>query len=57
MTGFQRKIVLRALDSDDKLSEWEVEFIDSLADKDDNYELSDKQNHVLNRIQQKIDFD
>lgn len=56
MTNFQKKIILRALDNLDELSEWEAEFIDSLAGNEDDYVLSEKQNSVLNRIQQKLDF-
>ena len=44
MTGFQRKIILRALDELDNLSEWEAGFIDSLAKKEDDYDVSDGQN-------------
>ncbi len=50
----QRKIINKAVDNIDKLSTWETEFIDSMNDKDDDYELSDKQNSVLNRIQDKV---
>jgi hypothetical protein len=50
----QIKFIKDALDSPEKLNEWEVDFIDSLADKDDNYELTEKQNTILNRISQKI---
>ncbi len=56
MNGFQKKIVLRALDELEQLSEWEGEFINSLADRDDDYVVSEKQNKILNRIQQKLDF-
>ncbi len=56
MNGFQKKIVLRALDNLDELSEWEGEFISSLADRDEDYVVSEKQNKILNRIQQKLDF-
>lgn len=51
----QRKFVIDALEQDHKLTEWEVEFISSLADKPDEYELSKKQNEILNRISQKLD--
>jgi len=55
MNGLQRKIIIKALDADDRLSEWESEFISHLADQSDDYELSEKQNHVLNRIWEKVD--
>lgn len=43
------------MDQPEKLTDWENEFIDSLAEKDDDYELSEKQNRILNRISQKLD--
>lgn len=54
MNGFQEKIIAKAMDNDSKLSTWECEFIDNLSDKDDRYELSDKQNEILNRISEKV---
>lgn len=54
MNGFQEKIVQKAMDNDSKLSSWECEFIDSLNDKPERYELSDKQNEILNRISEKV---
>lgn len=57
MNGFQRKIVLKAQDSEDLLTEWEADFISSLADRDEkapDAKLSDRQNEILNRISQKL---
>ncbi len=54
MNRIQRQIIKEALDYPDKLSEWEYDFINDLADKDDDYELSDKQNSILNRIGSKM---
>lgn len=54
MNGFQKKLICDALESPEDLTEWEVDFIQSLADKDEDYELSEKQNHILNRIGQKV---
>jgi len=54
MNRVQIQIIKEALDSPELLSEWEHEFIDSLADKPDNYELSEKQNSILNRIGSKM---
>ena len=34
-------------------SEWEEEFIESLSEKPEDYELSDKQNAALNRVNSK----
>jgi len=53
MNKFQKKIVIDAMDDPEQLSVWEFDFIQSMADKDDDYELSDKQNKVINRISQK----
>lgn len=55
MNGFQKKIILDALDQLERLSEWECDFINDIADKDDDYELSKSQNAVVNRIAQKLD--
>lgn len=53
MNGFQKKIVLKALDNDDLLTEWELEFVNSLAEREEK-DLSDKQNEILNRISGKL---
>lgn len=50
----QRKFILDALDQPERLTDWENEFISDLAEKDDDYELSEKQNKILNRISQKL---
>jgi hypothetical protein len=55
MNRIQGKFVLDALDQNHKLTEWEAVFIGNLADKPDEYELSEKQNEILNRISQKLD--
>lgn len=54
MNRVQTHFVKDALDNEDELTSWEWDFINSLADKDDDYELSEKQNEILNRIQRKI---
>ena len=54
MNRVQKGFIKDAMDMDHTLSEWEFNFINDLAEKDDNYELSEKQNEVLNRIQRKI---
>jgi len=54
----QRKFVIDAVDQEHKLSEWESQFVNDLAERDERnpeMELSDKQNEVLNRIQRKLD--
>ena len=58
MNRVQRRFVLDALDQEHKLTEWEAQFINDLADRDEKYpdkELSEKQNEILNRIQGKLD--
>ena len=50
----QIKFIKDALDNQDKLNEWEVDFINSIAEKDDNHELTEKQNATLNKISQKL---
>lgn len=54
MNRVQRKFIIDALDHPELLSEWEYDFINDLAEREDDYELSEKQNSVLNRIIQKI---
>lgn len=54
MNGFQRKIIDKALENDHRLDTWELEFIDSLSYRPDSYELSEKQNEILNRISEKV---
>lgn len=54
MNRVQKKFICEAMDNESDLTQWEIEFISSLADKPDEYELSEKQNKILNRIQRKI---
>lgn len=54
MNGYQKKRIKEALDYLQHLSEWENQFIKDLADKDDSYQLSKKQNHYLNKISEKV---
>ena len=62
MNRIQTQFVKDALDQEHKLTEWESEFVNDLADKDEEYAkkgveltLSQKQNEILNRISQKLD--
>lgn len=58
MNRIQRKFVIEALDQEHKLSEWESQYINDLAERDEkspDYALSDRQNETLNRIQRKLD--
>jgi len=54
MNNFQLKVLHKAADHTDKLTAWELDFVDSLLDKDEDYELSEKQNHHLNKISEKL---
>jgi len=56
MNGFQLRLLEDCVNSAayGNLSDWEEEFIESLSGKPENYELSDKQNAVLNKISSRI---
>ena len=54
MDRFYNRIILDGLDHPELLSEWECGFIASLAEKDEDFELSDKQKEVLRKIEHKI---
>jgi len=53
MNKIQIKFIKDAIDDPEPLTDWEYDFVNDLADKEEDYELSEKQNHVLNRISQK----
>lgn len=53
MNTFQCKIILAALEDSEPLSDADFDFINNMADKDDDYEVSEKQNKWLNDISQK----
>jgi len=55
MNKVQIQIIKEAMDQCDKLTDWEVAFIDSIADYDERYEFTEKQNEVLNRIGNKME--
>jgi len=57
MNEYQRKRVIEAMDCASCLTEWEHDFIESLAERDEKYPdrpLTEKQNEILNRISQKF---
>lgn len=54
MNRVQKQIIKDALDEEHRLSEWESEFINDMAEFDDDRELTAKQNSVLNRIGTKL---
>lgn len=55
MNKSQNGFVIDALNQEENLSDWEINFIRDIAEKPEDYELSEKQNAVLNRIQGKLD--
>lgn len=55
MNRVQKRFVKDAMDQPEKLTDWENKFIDDLSEKPDSYELSEKQNAALNKIQNKLD--
>lgn len=59
MNRFQIKVITDALEQPEKLTEWEYDFVSDLAEKETDdmgksYELSEKQNAIINRIGQKL---
>lgn len=54
MNRVQIKFIKDALVYEDHLTEWESKFINDLASKPEGYNLSDKQNQILNRIIDKV---
>ena len=54
MDRVQISIIKGAIDNEHLLSEWEIDFVNDIADKDDDYELSEKQNAIVNRIGNKV---
>jgi len=53
MNNIQKRFINDAIEDPEPLTEWEYDFIQSIADKEGDFELSEKQNHILNRISQK----
>ena len=49
-----KNIILEALDSEDVLSDWEWDFVNSLADRNDGGPLSELQIEKLNVIGDKL---
>ena len=50
----QRQIIIDALDNEDLLSDWESDFINDIADYDNDKELTHNQNKILNKIGNRI---
>lgn len=58
MTNEQEEIVNLAIDHAEVLSSWEYDFINDIADKDDEYNgyaLTENQVRVLDRINDKLE--
>ena len=53
MNSFQKKRIAGALYCEEQLTILEWNFINSLADKGDDYILTNQQNHRLNKIAEK----
>lgn len=51
----QIQFIKDAIDQDYKLTDWEINFINSLVELPKEKALTDKQNQILNRIQKKLD--
>ncbi len=54
MNRVQKQIIKDALEYPENLSIWELAYMRGLADKPDNYELSEKQNKIVNSIGSKV---
>lgn len=54
MTKDEIQILKNAIDNPENLSEWEYEFIASIAEAPDDYELSRRQAAILNEIAEKL---
>lgn len=57
MNRVQRKFIKDAFDQQHKLTEWEADFINDLAERDEKHpdkDLTYRQNEILNRIQAKL---
>lgn len=55
MNRVQIRFIKDAMDQPENLTDWENNFINDLAERGDDYVLSEKQNSTLNKIQGKLD--
>ena len=55
MNTLQQRIINKALEHSEHLTDWEYDFVYSLSDRPGTYQLSEKQNSILNRIWEKLD--
>lgn len=56
MNKLHDRLIKEALDHEENLTQWEIEFLDSLAKQVEKRELSEKQAKILNKINQKAVF-
>lgn len=55
MTTDQKQMLQECLaDDNDRLSDWEIEFLESLNRRPEGYELSEKQAACLSKINEKV---
>ncbi len=54
MNNYQIKRIAEAMEKSIRLTAWEHDFIVHLSEKDESEELSEKENHKLNEISQKM---
>lgn len=54
MNNYQLNIIQRSMENPTVLSEWEYDFIEDMNDRGELYEVSEKQNGILNRIDSKL---
>lgn len=54
MNRVQISIIKGAIDNEILLTEWEAEFVNDIAERDDDYKLSEKQIKIVNRIGNKV---
>jgi len=58
MTDFENATILEALARSEELTEWEIDFIDTVAEYDHNYiSLSDKEKATLEELAVKLELE
>lgn len=57
MNKFHDRAIARCLEDEQELSEWEIDFLKSLAEQVQKRDLTDKQVSVLHRILLKVEFE
>jgi len=54
MNGYQIKRIAEAMNNSNLLNAWECDFIESLSEKDEEEELTEKQRKCLYKIAEKM---